>query len=493
MKKTLLFLIFITNFKSQSANFIIPINVMQDNVEIWVNDEFKGEGSIVLTFKVAKKLKIKIVKNGYITEIIEMLYCRREKTKWFKKRKKYTGILPYHRGQNDAIIIDLKKDYSYNSVSDELLSIQTNLDNKYSMVRSSNSAFQIAHIGITDSLTHLFFKYTSNGNHNNDICIDDNIYIKANGSNKRYKLINSLNIPICPAVQSISEKDSIHYFSLTFEAIPKETTKIDIIENINNIDAINFNGVTIKPNYNDTLQFISLLESTPVKEKGSFYKDGNIVKYYVHKGFTIALSLQKDNLYGRYYTAYISIENHSEYRRDFNPNKISAKFNEDNNMFRSFLSYDTYMQIVKKKQRTKSFFYALGESVGALNSGYSKSVNTSDAYGNTNSISYFGNANGYLTSNVRTYTNIKTSSVSYNYDATANYFARQNAKQNIAEYNKMQYEIRKNINQEYLKINTVFSNERINGYVKIPYTKQEKNSKISVKIPFNNSSYIFEF
>ena len=54
----------------------------------------------------------------------------------------------------------------------------------------------------------------------------------------------------------------------------------------------------------------------------------------------------------------------------------------------------------------------------------------------------------------------------------------------------MQYSIRKNINLGYFKANTIFSNERINGYVNIPFTKA---NELIIKIPLNNEVYTFEW
>ncbi len=367
-----------------------------------------------------------------------------------------------------------------------------NVKDKYSIQEISNPQCEIMHIGLTDSLTHVFFKYTSatSDANENSICIDDNIFIKSPLSEKKYKLINSLNIPICPAYQELNDSNQIHYFSLTFQPLPKNTKQIDIIEN-DNANAFNFRGVSLSPNKIDSIAYLDLLEETPVKEKGEFLKDGKVVKYFIHKGFIIGVNLTIENLYGKYYTVYISIENYTKNRRDFFPERIISYLKYENELTQSSaLTYEEYMKKVKKKQNTQAFFNALGESVDAMNAGYSASNTNTNSYGQSNSLGYFGNANGYVSSNVRTYANVSSNSNTINYDATANYFARQNARKNINDFNNMQYSIRKNINLGYFKANTIFSNERINGYVNIPFTKA---NKITINIPLNDEIYSFEW
>jgi len=79
-------------------------------------------------------------------------------------------------------------------------------------------------------------------------------------------------------------------------------------------------------------------------------------------------------------------------------------------------------------------------------------------------------------------------STSYNYDATANYYAQQNANRNIANYNSYLYSIRESINQGYLKSNTIFSKQRVNGYINIKF---ETADYIIVTVPLNGENYSF--
>ena len=492
--KIFIFLLLAICHQSYSFKVEITINVVPNKAEIWLDGRLIGIGKAVLTLKQAKVLNLSIQYKGYISEKVVFKYMRNgyRNRELAKSNPIYKDCILYTRYAKDTYEFVLKLDKG--SVEKKPIEVtNVNVKGKYTIGESSNPQCEIMHIGLTDSLTHIFFKYTTANSNtkNNSICIDDNIYIKSILSEKKYKLINSLNMPICPAYQELNDSNQIHYFSLTFQPLPISTKQIDIIEN-DNINAFNFHGVSLTPNKIDSIAYLDLLEETPVKEKGEFLKDGKIVKYFIHKGFIIGLNLTIESLYGKYYTAYISIENYTKNRRDFFPERIISyvKNIDGSTQFSSALSYEAYMKKVNKKQKNESFFYALGESISAMNTGYSASNTNTNSNGQSNSLGYFGNSNGYVSSNVRTYANVSSNSTTVNYDATANYFARQNATKNINDFNNMQYSIRKNINLGYFKANTIFSNERINGYVNIPFTKA---NELIIKIPLNNEVYTFEW
>jgi hypothetical protein len=351
---------------------------------------------------------------------------------------------------------------------------------------------EIIQIGLTDSLTHIFFKYTNDREIGSWICAGENYYIKDTKTNKKYKLINSLNIPICPSSHTFNREKQVHYFSLSFEPLPKTTKEIDIIENPQG--GFNVYGVSLEPTKIDSsINYVEHLEETPVKEYGSFLKDGKAVQYFIHNGFVIAMHLSIESSYGKYYTAYISIENYNDKRVDFYPENITSNSNKnDIEVQLEVLSYNQYMKKVNNVQAWNSFFVALGEVSAASKAGYSSSTTTTNASGYSNSSGYtsgyFGNTYGSVSSNVRTYGNLTSNSTSYNYDATANYYAQQNASRNIINYNSQQYSIKESIDQGYLKSNTIFSNQRINGYINIKFKKADI---IIVTVPLNGENYSF--
>lgn len=354
---------------------------------------------------------------------------------------------------------------------------------------------EIMQIGLTDSATHVFFKYTAPSQYEKGgwICAGDGFYIKDNQSGRKYRMLNSLNIPICPSKEVFDSSSQVHYFSLSFQPLPLDAKEIDIIESPEG--GFNFYGVSLIQDRpaDHTIDYVQLLEDTPVKEAGSFMKDGKAVQYFVHNGFVITMHLAIETTYGKYYTAYISIENHSERRVDFDPEDITAViYDKAAEIPGVVLSHDEYMKKVKKSQKWSSFWVALGEAGAASNAGYSSSqtYSNSSGYGGSSGYSsgYFGNQYGSVSANVRTYGNVSAQSTTYNYDATANYYAQQNARNNVASFNREQYLIRESIDQGYLKANTIFPEQRINGYLNIVYRKGEM---ASVAIKLKNETYTF--
>lgn len=363
------------------------------------------------------------------------------------------------------------------------------------ITRSDNPLCDIMQIGLTDSMTYVFLKYTNLTSNQTKLCIDENSCLKIKNIDKTFKLLSCMNIPIYPSYHIFDSLKQIHYFSVTYQPIPRNTKEIDIIGNINS--DLNFYGVSMVANsqMSDSVDYIGLLEETPVKEKGYFYKDGKIVQYYIYKGLVIAMYLSEENEYGHYFTANISIENYTNIRIDFFPEKIySIFYNSKIEAQYNAISYTKYIQKVKRKQGTQTFFVALGQTLAASSAGYSSSTTYNNTSGKINSNSFssgfFGDSYGYVSSNVRTYANFTTSSATYNYDATANYYALQNAGNNIRRFIDQKYQINDIINQGYLKTNTIFPNQRINGYVNIDY---KSNDYLTVVVPIKNETYLFRW
>ena len=357
-----------------------------------------------------------------------------------------------------------------------------------------NSDCEIMQIGLTDSLTYVFFKY-NNLKINGILCVGEDVVIKDNKTNKKYKLVNSLNIPICPAYHCFNDNVKQHYFSLAFEAIPKNTNEIDIIGNPKG--GFNFLGISLehKSFHADSINYLDLIESTPVKEKGSYLKEGKEIQYFAYDGLIVSMYLSKSDLYGDYYAAFISVTNYSKRRFDFYPENITVSCKLYGKRFDlPILSCDEYVKIVRKKQAWNSFFVELGESLAASNAGHSSSYTNNHSSGNIQSYGrlsgYLGNMYGSVSSNVRSYNNFETNSTTNYYDASANYYASQNASRNIAEFNSVQNNELELINQTYLKANTIFNNQRISGNILIKFKEAET---ISVTILIKNEKYVFQW
>jgi len=65
-------------------------------------------------------------------------------------------------------------------------------------------------------------------------------YIRVKGSEAKYKLTHADNIPLAPELLHFKSNKDWQYFSLFFEAIPKKSCSIDLIE-VENPDKNDFN------------------------------------------------------------------------------------------------------------------------------------------------------------------------------------------------------------------------------------------------------------
>ncbi len=354
---------------------------------------------------------------------------------------------------------------------------------------SDNPNIEILHIGMTDSMTHVFFKYQDKLKKNNQLYINEESFIRDNSGNK-YKLLNSVNIPYGPAYHEFDKENDVLYFILTFRAIPKQLSEIDLIS-----EAFNIYGISLVNNseITENINFLELLETTPVKEKGFYYKEGKVVQYYVYKGKVVAMHFEKSSTYGRYFTSFISIENYDNKRFDFLPEKLKIVF-ENNVSVESAITHEEFIKKVTKKQSLNTFFVALGEYSDASSAGNSVSNSTTRSSSQNNyrgfSRGVFGSASGYVSTSVRTYSNSFANTTTINYDATANYFARQNARSNVSNYREQQNEILESINLGYLKRNTIFPNNRLNGFINFKY---KESVFVDIIVPIGEDKFIFRW
>lgn len=324
-------------------------------------------------------------------------------------------------------------------------------------------------------------------------CINDNVYIIDNSTSKKYKLLNSINLPICDKKQILDELYQKHNFILEFEKIPETINDFDIIENAEG--GFNFNGISIDTSKRekDFIDISSFTKETPVKEYGYFYKDGSPVLYYKHNGLMIAVMLTLDNTYGTYYQPNILIQNLTGKDINFDPTLITAKtVKKGETTEAKVLTYQEYMKKVKSRQAWNSFAVALSESTAASKAGYSSSStqnitrNYSNSYGSASG--YVGNTYGSIYGNSTTYSTSYGSSTTKSYNAAAAYAAQQNANNNIASNEEQQFQIRKTISEGYMKLNTIFNGSEFVGYVNILYNKAER---LHLIIPMNETFYTF--
>jgi hypothetical protein len=322
-------------------------------------------------------------------------------------------------------------------------------------------------------------KYTFRKNEKEQLFVNDETYLSIENMSKKYLLINSINIPFAPSYH-LGTDSSIIYFALVFEGLPLRS-KFNL-----NSPKFNFDGVSVLSNENlEKLDYLGLFEQFPVKEKGYFYKNGNLVQFSVSKGYVISMTLTPSDQFKNFNDCYVSIENHTSKRVDFFPERMSG-YLLDYKEPTSLMTYEDYSRKVARKQAATTFFVALGEYADAAGAGKTTSTSTitQESYINGS----FGSYNDYVDLNMRTYSNstINTSQFSN----SAQYFANQNAKNNVNNLTRNFLEIQNAINEGYLKTNTIFPNSRINGYFSFD---AKRSNYIRINVPIGKEMFEFEW
>lgn len=296
-------------------------------------------------------------------------------------------------------------------------------------------------------------------------------------------------------------RESNDAISKIITEIPKGTV-VTAKSKVNSYFEIYYQGITgyLNEMYFDNNNYATEGKSTQnqnsnfkAKKIKEFYKDGEVFQYYIHNGISITMQVSLDNNYGKYYTAYIAIENLSGEAFDFNPSSISAILNNNGDIVNcKVLSSNEYMKKVSNRQAWSAALVSIGQSFAANQAGYSTSKTTANintySTTSTNISAYYGNNYGSIYGNSNTYGNATVQSTTKSYDGAANYAAQQNAQRNINNYQNQQYQIKKELNAGYLKHNTIFNEQRIIGQISIKY---EGKGALTIIVPVNGEDYKF--
>lgn len=361
---------------------------------------------------------------------------------------------------------------------------------------------QIVQIDTTKSSTFIFFTAV-NKYERGWMNFGDKTYIKDKKSNKVYKLINSINMPINeegePKVHTFDRVGQEHNFCLEFEKLPAAIENFDLIEDESNPNAFNFYGVKIDKNrVSELINVEDFIKSTPVKEFGYNMKDGNVIYYYKHKGLFMSMTLYIDNNYGKYYQVWVDIQNFTGKSLMFNPYNITAKSvlkKGDKNELKDLqvLSYEDYMKKVNSAQAWSAFAVSFGNSLSAINAGYSYSSTNASATGQTNTYgsvsAYAGGTYGYANGYSSSYSTAYGRSTTKSYDGAAAYAAQQNASNNTNAYVQNQYQIKSKLSEGYVKSNSLSNQTEFMGFLNVKYLKTDN---ITISIPINGETYVFQ-
>ena len=139
------------------------------------------------------------------------------------------------------------------------------------------------------------------------------------------------------------------------------------------------------------------------------------------------------------------------------------------------LSAATYDKKVANRQAWNNFWVALGEGMAASQAGYSSSTTTYNGSSNTsvyaNAYAYSGNTYGYANAYGNAYTTTYGKSHTTSYNGAAAYAAQQNASANVQRYASEQYQVREQLNEGYVKTNTIRNQVEYSGFFNIKYKK----------------------
>jgi hypothetical protein len=360
-------------------------------------------------------------------------------------------------------------------------------------------SLQIVQIDYTGISTLVFMKFTNRGG--GWINIEDKTHLKDPKSNKVYQMLNSINIPLSdegePKMHILDSENQVHYFCLEFDKIPETVDKFNLIEDEKKPNAFNFYGITI--NKEKKTEFVSIddfIKSTPVKEYGSNFKNGNLILYYKHKGMSLSLTLFTDNNYGDYYQGWINIQNFTGKNLLLAPDRITAKSfiaKKGEVQDLKVLSHEEYMKKVKRSQGWQNFAVAFTNSLAASNAGYSYSTSNTSVTGVTNSFGsasgYIGDRYGYASGWSSSYSTAYGRSSSLSYNGAAAYAAQQNANAQTNEYISNQYQIKSRLSEGYAKANTLANQTEFMGYFNFQFIKTDN---LRIEIPMNGETYIFD-
>jgi tetratricopeptide (TPR) repeat protein len=209
-------------------------------------------------------------------------------------------------------------------------------------------------------------------------------------------------------------------------------------------------------------------------------------------------------MYGKYYQINVEIENLTGKNFVFNPNNIIALLTTYQTDKKTkivsvkeqrkgvLLTSDEYISKVNTRQNILSAFNSFGEKSNAERAGYSSSVTTTNVNSNTNSygsVHDYYNKNGIIV-NANANTNISGKSTTQNYNGALAYMAQENADKKIQAFDEQLYQIKSELNQGYLKINTLEHRQRLLGFINLKY---EKSDKIEILIPVNGKFYSFKY
>lgn len=377
------------------------------------------------------------------------------------------------------------------------LVLPLSLFGQYSKVEFENSnvpEIEIIQIDQYELSTMIHFIYQPK--HIGMISSDENFYLKSATSGKKYRLLNSINIPLgMNQFHLVSEPGKEHAFSLEFERIPDQIDMFDIIEEAER--GFNWDKVKVdwKENSSPIIEIGEFIVNSPLNEINIFYQDGQPVMSKTIDGVTVAILMSGSRDYGKYYQANFLIDNLSGESINFNPRSIKViGYKKDKQMQLEVLSHEKYAKKVKRSQNWTAIAYGLSEGMAAYNAGTTTTYSATNSFGSSNTtgsaFGQVGDSYGSIYANSSTYGSTYSTTYSQTYDGAAAYAAQQQANRNTSELNQAQYEIRQTLNEGYLKLNTLTNETQYVGFINIDFQKVEA---LQLTLFLNGNEYLFQW
>jgi len=238
-----------------------------------------------------------------------------------------------------------------------------------------------------------------------------------------------------------------------------------------------------------------ITKSMPVKEIKIAFKDGIQLKYYhdYEDSINIVMYISVKRNYGKYYVVHLGIHNLIGKSFNFFPGEIKAFIYKKGIKTKGeILSDREYMKKVNHRQHFSAFLFAEGQSDAADFAGNTSSYSTSTTSGNYNSTGNVsgnvGNTYGSVSGNVSGYGTSTTNTVTHSSNGAASYDAHQDAQRKIKNFQNQQQKENNILNEGYFKTNTIFSGQKIFGYVNVQY---QKSDSLKIIVPVNGKNYVF--
>ena len=177
----------------------------------------------------------------------------------------------------------------------------------------SPSPVQIVQIDEVENSTIVYFTYTSEKDNVFASWNDDASYVNIPGTFKKYKAKTLVGIAAGSAGEQsyIAKAGDRFNFAIEFEKFPLDTP-FDLVEDIESGTGFNFSSVTIDTSEKSELMPVDdFLAFASVPVTGSFYSDGNQMRYWRDGGLVMTMHFMTTEEYGKLFKIYLEVANNS--------------------------------------------------------------------------------------------------------------------------------------------------------------------------------------